>query len=170
MKSGLIVFGVCVGLAAVLGVTFYLNIREGLAQTQDIVTGLIYFMEEHAGRFPASEEEFLASSFVERLPGGAIRIHSPQGTRFRKATNGVTISGLQQFQIAWGTDLTALTLSEYGKAERPDGNTVELVSWKDSPPSGKGYTLVLLSAAQQCRPQPTSTASSQPSSPASSQP
>lgn len=161
MKSGLIVFGTCICLAVILGVVFYLNIREGLAATQDVVTGLIYFMEQHEGRFPVSEEEFLASDFVERLPGGAIRIRSPRQTKFRSATNGVTIGSLQPFEIKWGTDLATLKLTEYGKAETSDGKTVELVSWKDSPPSGKGYTLLLLGAAERCRPQKTG-ATSQP--------
>lgn len=165
MKSGLLVVAACMVVGAVLGVGVYLRIREGLAQTQDVVTGLIYFMEQHDGRFPSSEAEFLGSEFVERLPGGAIRIKGPRETKFRNVTNGASIPSLPPFEIRWGTDLSTLQLNEYGKAKDPEGNTVELLKWQSSPPAGKGYTIILLDAFRHCRPVPRALPATMPAIP-----
>lgn len=153
------VLGLCVVLSVVVGVRLWRQINRGLPPAQDLVTGLMYFMESHGGRFPASEEEFLASDFVEKLPDGGIRIVPRPGTRFRRTPWGVVIRDLGRYRIAWGVDLAALTIDRRGVVRDGQGNEVTLVRWPDSPRSGRSYSRLLVAvhrslAKATTRPQP----------------
>lgn len=150
MKSGLTVVAMLLLISAV--VAFWLSRRYGpeLTQTQDLITGLIYFMEDHDARFPASEEEFRASPFIEQTADG-IRVLPKSGTNFRRETHGILIRDLKPFAVAWGADLSTITVDDRGKPRWPDGSEAALVVWPSSPPSKKAYAAMLLDIARQIR-------------------
>lgn len=137
--------GVCLVLGTVLAFSLQSTFAKDLPETQDVVIGLLYYMEEHGGQFPASEKEFLASSFVEPDPAGGFRVRPKQPTQFRQQTNGVLIRDLAPFRIAWGADLAHLRINEYGRVLDANGNPVELVRWPNSPTSAKDYSSWLVS-------------------------
>lgn len=148
MKTGL---AVVVFLIVVSGLVAWGLARKygpELTRTQDLVTGLIYFLEENQGRFPASESEFLASSFIEKLPDG-FRIRPRPSTRFRGETHGVMITDLKPFEIAWGTDLSRVKVDDRGRVRNEKGDEIKLISWPSSPPSGRSYSWVLLDVYEQ---------------------
>lgn len=164
MKSGLAVVGFLILVACTAA--YFLASKYGpeLTRTQDLVTGLIYFLEENRGRFPASEVEFRAASFVEKTPDG-IRIRPKPGTRFRAETHGVVIGDLKPYEIAWGTDLSIVQVDDRGRVRNQKGDEIKLVTWPSSPPSGRSYSWVLLDVYEQ-----VTAATSQPASgPATSQ-
>ena len=99
MKSGLTVVAVLLLISGV--VAFWLSRRYGpeLTQTQDVITGLIYFMEDHDARFPASEDEFRAAPFIEQTADG-LRVLPKSGTKFRRETHGILIRDLKPFTAA----------------------------------------------------------------------
>ncbi len=148
-RSWILVVGLCAVLSVVVGVRLWNQIRRGLPPTQDLVTGLIYFMEAHGGRFPAGEAEFLASDFVERIDEQTIRIRPRPATRFRRKPWGVPIRDLQRYGVAWGTDLSALTIDERGRVRDRQGREVVLVRWPDSPRSGRSYSRLLVTIHRQ---------------------
>src|SRR5690606_31456646 len=75
----------------------------------------------------------------------------PAGTRYQPRTHGYPIADLAPFKVRWGADLESLTLDDYHNLRDPEGNKVELVRWPSSPPSGKGYSLILASTAREIR-------------------
>lgn len=143
MRTGIIVFVATLALSCVLGVAMYYYYQPQLAAVQDLVIGLGYFMEEH-GRFPASEAEFTASDFVEKLPNGAIRIKPRMNSVLIRNLHQQPIESLKPFQIAWGTDLNHLQPDTTGALYDAAGNKVELLIWPASPPSGKMYSLTIM--------------------------
>lgn len=151
MKSGLIVVGVL--LAISVGIAFMLKQHIGpeYARTQDLVTGLAYWLESHDGEFPPSKEAFLKAPFIEPKPDGGFVVRAKADSRYRRETNGIEIYDLTPFKVAWGTNLVDLTVDEGGTARGKSGQIVELVCWPSSPPSGKGYTAFLLDVSNQCR-------------------
>lgn len=150
MKSGLAVVAALLLISGLIA--FWLSRRYApeLTQTQDVVTALIYFLEDHEARFPATEDEFRASAFIEKTPDG-IRVLPKPNTKFRRETHGIVIRDLAPFQIAWGADLTSIQIDDRGKPRWPDGTEASLVRWPSSPPSSKAYTLMLLTFAEQIR-------------------
>lgn len=150
MKSGLVV--VAVLLLISIGIAFNLKQRYGpeLAQTQDLITALAYWLETHNGDFPPGEAEFLAAPFIEKLPEGGFRVRPNPTSKFRQP-HGIPFRDLAPFQITWGVDLGSLTVDETGKARTADDKILELVRWPSSPPSGKGYTAFLLDVRNQVR-------------------
>ncbi|MFN0136170.1 MAG: hypothetical protein ACKVS9_08655 [Phycisphaerae bacterium] len=162
MRNGLIVFSLCILGSIGLSVMLFLTYKRETPATQDLITGLLYFMEQHDGRFPASEAEFRACSFVEPLPSGGVRIKPVTDSQFRRQTHGVEIADLKPFQIAWGADLAALSFNEYGKARDADNNPVALITFPTVRSSGKNYTFMLLAFREQilAKKQPESAPSS----------
>ncbi len=149
MRNGfLVVFGV-LAVSAAIGLFLARQYRTDLTQTQDLVLGLIYFMEQNGGRLPASQDEFLSSSVVERGDSGTFRVVAPPVTKYRPRTHGIPIADLAPFQVNWGVDLGGLTVDERGVARDAQGRKVEVLRWPSSPTSGKGYTIVLLGAYQE---------------------
>jgi len=161
LRAGLAVFAALLVVSGVIGWRLAARYRQDWAATQDLVLGLIYFLEEHNGRFPDSEQEFRASSVIETLGDGAIRVLPRAGTRYGDRPHGIPIRDLSPFRIAWGTDLAALRVDENGAVRDAAGRKVELIRWPSSPPSAKGYTLFLLGVSREIR-QPTAAAESQP--------
>lgn len=148
MKTGLAVVGFLILVAGVIAFGLARKYGPELTQTQDLVTGLIYFLEESGGRFPTSEAEFKAASFVEKTADG-IRILPRTQTRFRTETHGIVIRDLKPFEIAWGTDLSRIKIDDRGRLRGPAGDEVKLVSWPSSPPSGRSYSWVLMDVYEQ---------------------
>lgn len=144
MRSGLIVVGVCLFISATLAVVLRGRYKQDLVATQDLVTGLIYFMEQQQGRFPASQEEFLAADFIEPLADGAIRVRPNPETRFRRETHGIPIYDLAPFKICWGADMANVQMDERGVARFADQTEARLISWPSSGSSWKTYAIVLL--------------------------
>ncbi len=151
MKSGLTVVAILLLISVGLGV--YLKQRYGpeLSQTQDLITALSYWLEAHNGDFPPSEADFLASPFINPLDDGGFTVRPMPGSNYRRETHGIPIRDLAPFEIAWGTDLGAITIDETGKARTADDKLIELVRWPSSPPSGKGFTAFLLDIRNQIR-------------------
>ena len=151
MRSGLLVVGGCLLISTI--VAFFLRARftEELTPTQDLVLGLIYFMEQHDGRLPESEAEFRAADFVHRLDDGSIRIEAPADTRYRHATHGFPIADLTPFQVRWGANLDELHVDERGRVCDAADREVDLVRWPASPKSGRTYSMVLYSAFRDIR-------------------
>jgi hypothetical protein len=145
---GLTVVGLCLSISFVLAWRLRTQYKPELAKVQDVMSGVLYFMERSGGRLPASESEFRAADFVETLADGAIRIRPQPHSQFRRETYGIPIESLEPFRIQWGRSLADLKLDEYGNVRDPDDKKVELIAWPSSPPSGKTYSMVLLSAHQ----------------------
>jgi hypothetical protein len=150
MKTGLAVVAALLLISGVIGYGLFRRYKPELTQTQDLVTGLIYFMEDHTGRFPASENEFRASPFIESTADG-IRVLPKPGTKFRAETHGIVIRDLAPFKIAWGADFDRIQIDDRGKPRWPDGSEATLVVWPSSPPSAKTYAIMLLTVAEQIR-------------------
>lgn len=148
MKAGLAVFAFLIAVACLIAYGLARKYGPELTRTQDLVTGLIYFLEENQGRFPASEEEFRAATFVEKTPDG-IRIRPKPNTRFRAETHGVVIGDLKPYEIAWGTDLSKAQVDDRGRVRNEMGDEIKLVTWPSSPPSGRSYSWVLLDVYEQ---------------------
>lgn len=116
-----------------------------LAGNQDLMIALMYFMEDHDGRLPASEAEFRGQSYVEGLDNGAVRIHvKPEYEDRYRRPSGVRIADLGSYAIAWGRAMDDLVLDDYGNTRGADKEKVELIRWAASPPSGKTNTQILL--------------------------
>lgn len=163
MRSGIVVVTVCLLISTALAVFLSLRYKNDLAATQDVVTALIYFMESHDGRFPASPEEFLESSFIERSSDGAFRVNPLANTRFRRETHGIPIRDLAPFQIGWGADVDNIVIDERGLARFADEREARLVSWPSSGSSWKTYAIVLYGVNREIR--SAAQTSSQPSAP-----
>lgn len=148
MRGAWIVVGACLVVGTVLAIALQSRFTRSLPETQDVMTGLIYYMEDHGGEFPPSEKAFLSSSFIELAPEGGLRVLAKAGTKFRSTTNRVLIRDLAPFKIAWGADLGKLRVNEYGRVLNDEGNPVELVRWPDSPQSAKSYSAWLVSIHQ----------------------
>jgi|GEM_PF-5911943 len=151
MRTGLTVVAVCLMISAGLGWSMRGKFKTGLTPTQDLVVGLMYFMEDHAGRFPASEDEFLAQPFVEHLPDGTFKIVPKATTAYTHVTHEYPIRNLSRYRILWGADLESLTVDDRSVVRNAAGERVELIRWPDSPKSGNAYTLMLLAEAEKIR-------------------
>jgi hypothetical protein len=150
MKSGFIVVGILLAISVIVAVGLRNRYKSELLAVQDLTTGLLYFMEEHEGRFPASQAEFVASGFVEQAADGAIVIRGRPESSYRQAY-GYPIRDLPRFAVAWGTVMEGLTENERGRVVDSSGKLVELVKWPSSPPSGKEYSRMLLAASRAIR-------------------
>ena len=151
MRTGLIVVGACLLGSIIIGVVLKMRYGPELASVQDVMLGLIYFMEQNDGRLPESEAEFRAAPFVEERPDGGVRISAPEQTIFQKQTHGIPIPDLSIYEIQWGTNLTKLIVDDRGKVRDENGKLVELLKWPSSPPSGKAYTLILYADSERIR-------------------
>lgn len=150
-RGAFLVIGLCLLISAGIGVGLYFRYRQTLPETQDLVTGLIYFLEENGGRFPASEAEFRSADFIETLPNGGLIVHSRPGTRYREKTFGIPIRDLGLFEIAWGVNLEELTVDEHSVPRGKDMHEISLVSWPSSGRAGRGYTILLMGIAEKIR-------------------
>ncbi|HMQ15579.1 MAG TPA: hypothetical protein PKC49_06355 [Phycisphaerae bacterium] len=151
MKSGFIVVSLLLAVSVLMAFGLRGRYKKELLETQDLTIGLLYFLEEHEGRFPASEQEFLASSFVEHEADGVFRIRGRADSRYRRHTHGYPIRGIERFAIAWGADLRDLREDHYGNVLDAAGRKVVLVTWPSSPPSGKEYARMLVAASRAIR-------------------
>lgn len=144
MKNGSIVIAGCLLLSVVLGAVLYSRYRTTLPAVQDVVTGLIYFIEEHEGRFPASQEEFLSAGIFEKGADGAWRIVPRPNSHYQHNPHRAPIASFEPFKIAWGADLSTWTVAERGVVHDGSGEGVLPVTWPSSPKSGEGYARILL--------------------------
>src|SRR5215468_3197988 len=88
MRAGLTVVGICFLISIGIAVGLMRSYGPEWSATQDLFMGLTYFMEVNGGRFPATEDEFVQSPFVERLPDGKLRIKAPATTEFNNKLHG----------------------------------------------------------------------------------
>ena len=151
VRNAFIVFGICLAISAVIGIVLFRQYRRDLPATQDLVTGLIYFVESSGGRFPAGEDEFRAAAFVEQLPDGGFRIRPRSDSSYRRTTHGFVFHDLRPFEIAWGADLTLMALDNRGRVRDGSGNEVSLIRWPSSPHSGRIYSPLLLEVSRRAR-------------------
>jgi hypothetical protein len=147
MRGAVIVMSICLVGSVLLAFVVRGKLKSEFVASQDLMLGLIYYMEQSGGRLPQSEAAFRAAAFVEELPEGGVLIHAPEATRYRRETHGYPIADLGPFNVRWGTDLASLTVDEYRNLRDAGGEKVELVHWPSSPPSGKGYSIILLSTS-----------------------
>lgn len=159
VRNAFIVFGICLAISAVIGIVLFRQYRGDLPATQDLVTGLIYFVESNGGRFPASEDEFRSAAFVEHVSGGGFRILPRGDSAYRRTTHGYVFHDLAPFEIRWGADLTLMALDDRGRVRDGAGNEVSLVRWPSSPHSGRIYSPLLLEVSRRVRGAPASAAS-----------
>lgn len=162
MRGAWWVIGTCLALSVAGALVLKSRYRGELVEVQDLLTGLLYFMEDHGGRFPTSQEEFLSSRAVESQAGGGIRIIPRGDSRYRQTTHGAVIGDLASFKVAWGIDLTTLSVNERGRVVDPDGREVTLMVWPSSPPSSREYAKVLLAAHAALRAMPPSSGAEAP--------
>jgi hypothetical protein len=101
--------------------------NETFYSMEDVFTGLVYFLEDNGGRFPASEAEFVASQFVQRQADGSLCIIARPGSPYRPRVHGVTIRDLSAYRVAWGADLAKWHVAEDGAAVDPSGKRTLLV-------------------------------------------
>jgi hypothetical protein len=135
---GLIVFG-----------AFQRRYERDLADITDLRAGLVWFMEHNEGRFPSSEEEFVASPVVERLPDGALRISCRTRYPFPGWARGNVVSDIGRFHIRWGTDVSTLCIDHAGTVRDASGNEVLLIQWPGDTEFSRIYTRQFLEASRQ---------------------
>ena len=151
MRGAVVVIGLCLLIGVGLGVALMPRLKDELLCVQDLTTGLIYFIEAHGGRLPASEQEFRESRFVATQPDGCIRIVANPESNYRRETHGYDIGDLARYRIGWGVDLTSLEVDEYGRVRDRDGKAVVLFKWPSSEGSEKGYSRLLLLVSREVR-------------------
>jgi hypothetical protein len=151
VRNGLLVVCACLAVSTLFALALKQRYKSELLAIGDLNTGLIYFMEQNAGRFPASEAEFLASPFVERLPDGAFRVRARPDSAYRRETYGYPIRDLGRFEIQWGADLSASTLDQRGKVVDAEQRPVKLVLWPSSPNSAREYSRLLFEVSRRAR-------------------
>lgn len=151
MRGAFFVIGICLVVSVFLAWQVKRSMQTDLVGAQDLVLGLIYFMEQHDGRFPASQEEFVSSSVVRVDEAGAYHIVPPAETRYSRTVHDYPLTDLARFEIQWGADLDTLTINDRGKVLDANGREVKLLEWPASPPSGKVYSGILLIQHQQIR-------------------
>lgn len=149
MKSGLAVIGVCLVISGIMAFAMKRQMQTELVGCQDLVLGLIFYMEKHDGALPESEAAFRAEPYVVELPEGGVRIESPAETVYPSRPHGYPIPDLKVYKVAWGRALDDLEVDKYMRVCDAEGNKVELASWPSSPPSGKGYSVILLGASRE---------------------
>lgn len=171
MKAGLRIVALCIVVGSIGGAVMLWNTQKRIRESQDIVLGLTYFMEQHAGRLPASESEFLSSPFVETVSdtdsATSIRIRPYDESQYRHDPHGVTIANLDEYKIAWGTELSGLTYDAQGELRDEKGNGVKLIRWPTTgygsgSPAAARYADLLLTASRDIRRRSTSQPASAP--------
>lgn len=110
-RGGLVVVGITLVVGLIVGVVSFARYKHSVETIEDLFTGLVYFLEDHAGRFPASADEFLKSDFVKSDADGRIRISGRPASPYRPHAYGVPID-LARMHVTWGVDLSALRLEK----------------------------------------------------------
>lgn len=163
IKGGLAVFFLCVLVGSIGGFIMVRNAQVRIQESQNLVLGLIYFMEQHGGRLPESLDEFLASPFIERKPAGgdavSVVIHPYPQSGYRKDPRPIVIDDLNNYTIDWGVDLGTLTADERGEFRDPKGATVKVFQWRrkgapalaGSSSAPKVYVAMLVDASREIR-------------------
>lgn len=159
MRNAFIVIGICLAISGFMGYRLWTMLTTDLVAVQDLMLGLIYYMEAN-GEFPASEAEFLAAPFVTRDDANNIVIRHPEGSAFNKP-HGYPIADLAPFEIRWGSEMADLRIvdregnlpdpnapnaPETGTVSDGAGQKVVLIKLPNSPPSGKVYSAILVNA------------------------
>ncbi|QOJ14584.1 MAG: hypothetical protein HRU75_08000 [Planctomycetia bacterium] len=153
MRSGLIVVAVCVLIGSVGGAIMMRNAQRQIGESRELVLGLIYYLESSGGKMPQSQEAFLSSPFVERLPAQdgriSLRIRPPATSRFRTDPRGTVIRDLRDFVIGWGAEPATLTVDQSGAARTPAGGTLKLFAWASKSKAANVYGEMLIDAARE---------------------
>ena len=144
-RTGILIVLLTLLAGLALGTFSFLRYKHSVQAIEDLFTGLVYFLEAHDGRMPASAEEFLESDFIERLPDGGVRILPRPDSRYRKASYGAVIADLAKFHVNWGLDLGSLRFEEELLAARDaKGREQLLIGDVASLNARKAFTLDLL--------------------------
>lgn len=144
-RTGILVVVLTLLAGLGLGTFSFFRYKHSVQAIEDLFTGLVYFLEAHEGRMPASAEEFLQSDFVERLPGGGVKITARPDSRFRPRPYGAVIDDLSKFQVNWGLDLGGLRFEKELLAARDtDGHEQLVIGDVASLNARKAFTLDLL--------------------------
>jgi len=138
LLAGLVAFG-----------AFQRQYERELAEITDLRAGLTWFIEQHEGRFPNSEHEFVASPVVEQLAEGAIRISCQTRDPYLPWARGYAISDIEKYRVRWGSDLSCLSAESGGVAKDPAGNEVRLIEWGRRVDISRHYTRHLIDVARQ---------------------
>jgi hypothetical protein len=107
VRSGLLVVGLALAVGTAIGLFSFVRYKHSVQTIEDLFTALVYFLEDHDGRFPASAEEFLKSEFVQKQPDGKISVQPRPTSRFRPHAYGVPMR-LDDMGVPWGIRLEEL--------------------------------------------------------------
>ena len=127
MKGGIAVVVVALLIGIGFGVYQVRATLTTINEVQDLFSGLVYYLEDHHGAMPESAEAFQAADFVERTPDGATRVATRAGDPFHRQAIGAEIADLSIYRVAWGADLTTLSIDRDGALRDAEGREVRLL-------------------------------------------
>lgn len=144
VRSGLLVVGVTLLVGAAIGLVSFIRYKHSVHTIEDLFTALVYFLEDHEGRFPASADELLQSDFVKKEGDGNFRVEPRSTSRFRPTTYGQRIE-LDRMGVRWGVDLSRLSFEKLtGIIRDEDAHDALLLGEVASIPVRRRFTFDLL--------------------------
>jgi hypothetical protein len=151
MKSAILIVGVTFLVGIVVGVLGFVSAKRQTLEVRELFTSFTYFLEDHEGRFPASEDELRKAAFVEVQPDGAILLINREGDRFQRAATGYPLRKLERFKIPWGVDLSKLTIEPDGITRAADRQEVLIIGQGASIDILRQFTRDLIKVAEVIR-------------------
>lgn len=151
MKSALIVVGIAFTAGIVIGVFGFMSAKQKTLEVRELFTAFTYFLEDHAGRFPASEAELRGAPFVNEQPDGSLLLTHRENDRFGRDSLGYPLGRLDRFKIPWGVDLAALTIDREGITRDEQGKEVLIISQGTSIDMLRRFTRDLLKVSEEIR-------------------
>lgn len=144
VRSGLLVVGVTLVIGVVIGLVSFVRYKHSVQTIEDLFTALVYFLEDHEGRFPATADELLKSKIVRQEADGQIRVEPRSSSRFRPQAYGQPFD-LRRLDVRWGTDLSQLSFEKQAGIVRDEnGHDTLLLGEVASIPGRRRFTFDLL--------------------------
>ncbi|MDX2200179.1 MAG: hypothetical protein SF069_14555 [Phycisphaerae bacterium] len=110
-RTGLLVVALTMIAGMAIGAVSFVQYKHSVHTIEDLFTAIVYFMDDHGGRFPASQEELVQSGLLRILPDGGMQFdttRSRSGHPIRPHLVGAKVASLERFAVPWGLDLGAL--------------------------------------------------------------
>ncbi len=111
-RGGLLVVSLALIAGAVIGAVSFVSYKQSVHAIDDLFTAFVYFMDDHDGRFPASEQELIETGMLRHEPDGALHFdksHARPDHPIRPQISGARVASLQRFAIPWGIDFARLS-------------------------------------------------------------
>jgi len=141
-------------VASLIAAYWYATLRyqRQLFRMHDVFVALVFYLESHHGNFPETETAFAASSFIERLPDGAILVTAVPDSKEASKVYGEPISNLADYAIAYGVDISAMTATEDGRVvDRRKGEEILLLRSPFGLKDSRVFSVALLRVAERVR-------------------